>query len=112
MTPKPEIMYIACVDAGGGIEWARIGRVRFSKTGRTLYYEDRELSGMGQPWYRDVETGEKFLVQRARPDGLDRRGPHHNAGGVPAEIDEDVREEYWTAVRGEPSRAHQRVVRS
>jgi hypothetical protein len=112
MRPKPEIMYIACVDPGGRIEWARIGKVRFSKTGRTLYYAGRELQGMGQPWYRDSETGEKFLVQRARPDGLDRRGPHYNAGSVPAEIDDDVRAEYWTDVRREPKRAHERIVRS
>jgi hypothetical protein len=105
-------MYLASIGPGGEIVWARIGRVQFSKTGRTLYYAGRELRGMGQPWYADVETGERLLVQRARPDGLDRRGPSYNSGSFPAEIDEDVRDEYWTAIRREPNRVHERVVRS
>jgi hypothetical protein len=112
MRLKPQVMYIACIGPGGQIEWARIGRVRFSKTGRTLYYAGRELRGAGQPWYTDTATGDRFLVQRARQDGLDRRGPQYNAGSVPGEIDEDVREEYWRAIRREPKRSHERVVRS
>lgn len=60
-------MYIAREDSGTGTQWARIGRVRFSKTGRTLYYAGRELAGMGQPWYRDAETGEQFHVGTASP---------------------------------------------
>lgn len=105
-------MYIARIGPGGSVEWARIGRVVFAKTGRTLYYAGRELRGIGQPWYRDAQTGEQFLMQRARLDGLDRRGPHCNAGGAPAEIDEDVREEFWTKIRQQPKRSHERVVRS
>jgi len=104
-------MYIARLGPGGDAEWARIGRVAFSKTGRTLYYAGRELRGMGQPWYRDEGTGETFHVQRAREDGLDR-SEGQKRGSFPAEIDEDVREEYWTAVRRQPRRAHERVTRS
>jgi hypothetical protein len=96
---KPQIMYIARVDAGGRTKWARIGRVGFSKTGRTLYYAGRELRGVGQPWYRDTETGEQFHVRRAREDGLDR-SEGRKRGGFPVEIDDDVREEYWREVRG------------
>ena len=48
---------------------ARIGRVSFSKTGRTLYYggkEFRSLEGMGfKANYHDVETGAR-AVSRAR----------------------------------------------
>ncbi len=104
-------MYIAREDVEGGTRWARIGRVGFSKTGRTLYYAGRELTGMGQPWYRDAQTGEQFHVQHARADGLDR-SEGRKRGGFLVEIDEDVCEEYWTEVRGEPSRAHERVIRS
>jgi hypothetical protein len=82
------------------------------QTGRTLYYAGRELRGTGQPWRVDAETGEHFLVQRARSDGLDRRGSDYNAGSVPAEIDEDVCEESWTKVRRQPTRRHERVMRS
>jgi len=108
---EPEIMYIACLDPGGRTQWARIGRVGFSKTGKTLRYADRELRGEGQPWYRDVRTGEQFHVQHARADGLDR-SEGRKRGGFPVEIDDDVREEYWTHVRREPNRAHERVTRS
>jgi hypothetical protein len=104
-------MYIAQVGLGGRTTWARIGRVTSSKTGRTLYYRDRELTGAGQPWYRDAETGEMFHVQRARPDGLDR-SEGRKRGSFPVEIDDDVRQEYWTQLRREPKRAHERLMRS
>ena len=104
-------MYIACLDPGGRTSWARIGRVGLSKTGRTLYYDGRELWGEGQPTYRDVDTGELFHIQGARGDGLDR-SEGRKRGSFPVEIDDDVREEYWTRIRCEPKRAHERVVRS
>lgn len=104
-------MYVACLDAGDRTQWARIGRVSFSKTGRTLYYAGRELLGVGQPSYIDVQTRESFHIQRARPDGLDR-SEGRKRGSFPVEIDDDVREEYWREVRQEPNRAHERVIRS
>jgi hypothetical protein len=103
-------MYIARVDAGRRTTWARIGRVRFSKTGRTLYYAGRELRG-SQGWYMDAETGELFHVARARADGLDR-SEGRKRGSFPVEIDDDVRDEYWTEVRGEPNRTKERVIHS
>ncbi len=108
---EAQIMYIARQDPGGATQWARIGQVASSKTGRTLYYAGRELRGIGQPWYRDAETGEFFHVQHARHDGLDR-SEGRKRGSFLVEIDEDVRQEYWTEVRGEPDRVHQRVFRS
>ena len=104
-------MYIAQVDAGGQTVWARIGRVRHSKTGRTLYYGGRTLSGEGQPWYRDTETDERFHIQRARADGLDR-SEGRKRGSFPVEIDDDVRVEYWLQIRREPKRGHERIVHS
>lgn len=103
-------MYIAQVSPSRQTVWARIGRVEFSKTGRTLYYGGRELKG-GQGWFRDGATGELFHVARARADGLDR-SEGRKRGSFPIEIDDDVREQYWAAVRGEPKRSHERVVRS
>jgi hypothetical protein len=108
---QSQIMYIARIGPGGETEWARIGRVSFSKSGRTLYYGTRTFNGEGQPWYRDDDTGEQFVLSRARTDGLDRsEGRKH--GSFPAEIDEDVREEYWARIRCEPNRSHERIVRS
>jgi hypothetical protein len=108
---QPQIMYIAHVDPDGKTHWARIGRVAFSKTGRTLYYAGRELTSAGRPWYRDSVTREFFHVQRARADGRDR-SEGRKRGSFPVEIDDDVRDEYWINVRGEPQRCHERVVRS
>lgn len=104
-------MYIACLDPGDRTKWARIGRVGLSKTGRTVYYAERVLTGVGQPLYRDTETGEEFHLQRARADGLDR-SEGRKRGSFPVEIDDDVRAEYWTEVRRQPNRAHERVIHS
>lgn len=111
MGGKSEIMYIERVDHGGGTQWARIGRAASSKTGRTLYYGGRELRGRGQPWYSDAESGESFVIQPARRDGLDRSGGGLQ-GSFPVEIDDDVREEYWQRIRGEPERRHERIIHS
>ena len=92
-------MYIE--DKSGGLSGpARIGRVSFSKTGRTLYYRGRSfrsLKGAGfKANYYDVETGEEFWISGPRKDGGDRL----YGEPVPVEIDDDVRDEYWTQIRG------------
>src|SRR3712207_3531274 len=82
---------------------ARIGRVHFSKTGRTLYYRGRSfrsLKGAGfKANFYDVETGDEFWISGPRKDGGDRL----YGEPVAVEIDDDVREEYWTEIRGRPS---------
>lgn len=105
------LMYIEKTRPRAGTEWARIGRVSFSKTGKTLYYGALTLIGMGRAWYRDDETGDTYWIQHARADGQDRGGKHKR-GSFPVEIDEDVPQEYWTAIRGEPKRSLERVVHS
>ena len=104
---KPRIMYIECKATGLTGE-ARIGRVTFSQTGRTLYYGGRtfrSLKGNGfKSNYFDVETGEEYWISGCRKDGADRLYGER----VPVEIDEDVREEYWTAIRMMPERADTR----
>lgn len=88
---------------------ARIGRVSFSKTGRTLYYRGRafqSLRGSGfKANYYDVATGEEYWISGPRKDGADRL----YGEPVPVEIDEDVREEYWTHIRNEPHRVKNSV---
>lgn len=79
---------------------ARIGRVTFSKTGRTLEYRGQKFQKCkgGYKWnHFDVETGEHYWISGPRKDGQDRLYPKSS---VPVEIDEDVREEYWTRIRG------------
>jgi hypothetical protein len=88
---------------------ARIGRVSFSKTGRTLYYRGRafqSLRGSGfKANYYDVATGEEYWISGPRKDGADRL----YGEPVPVEIDEAVREEYWTRIRSEPQRVKNSV---
>lgn len=96
------IMYIECKE--GGIEGdGRIGRVTFSKTGRTLYYDGRSfqsLKGTGfKANYFCLETGEEYWISGPKRNGCDRL---YGGGGVP--IDEGVREEYWTSIRRRPGR--------
>ncbi len=102
------IMYIEC-KAGGLIGPARIGRVSFSKTGRTLYYGGhtfQSLKGAGfKSNYYCVETGDDYWIS-----GPKRRGGDALYGGsTPIGIDEDVREEYWRDIRRQPERVHESV---
>jgi hypothetical protein len=98
---KPRIMYIER-KAGALIGTARIGRVTFNRTGRTIYYGDqvfRRIFGGGfKSNYIEESTGEDYWIS-----GCKRRGGDSLYGGrVPIEIDEDVREEYWTTIRNLP----------
>jgi hypothetical protein len=93
------IMYIE--DKSNGLSGpGRIGRVTFSKTGKSVYYAGRtfqSLKGQGfKANYFDAETGEEFWIS-----GCKKRGGDRLYGGV-IEIDEDVREEYWVSIRCMP----------
>ena len=106
--PVGRIMYIEC-KAGSLTGTSRIGRVTFSKTGRTLYYGGltfQSLKGSGfKSNYYAVETGDDYWIS-----GPKRRGGDRTYGSVlPVEIDEDVRGEYWRDIRGQPERIHDPV---
>lgn len=98
---KERIMYIENKTHSLSGE-ARIGRVRFSKTGRTLYYKGRSfqsLKGAGfKANYYDIQTGEEYWISGCKKDGSDRLYGER----IPVEVDADVREEYWTRIRGLP----------
>ena len=98
---KSRIMYIESKAAGLNGP-ARIGRVTYSKTGRTIYYCGREFMKFRgfKANYLDVESGEAHWISGPRKDGKDRLYVSH----LPVEIDEDVRDEYWIKVRGLPLR--------
>lgn len=99
---KTRIMYIER-KAGGLTGEARIGRVTFSKTGKTIFYGGKEfqsLRGRGfKANYFEVETGEEYWISGCKKDGSDRLYGEH----LPIEIDEDIREEYWTKIRNLPA---------
>ena len=105
---QSRIMYIEH-KAGGVTGPARIGRVSFSKTGRTLHYGGKSfqsLKGAGSKAnYYDVESGDEYWISGPRKDGSDRL----YGEAAPVEIDDDVREEYWTEIRGQPSRVNETI---
>jgi hypothetical protein len=98
MGHKTRIMYIEC-KVGNLTGPARIGRVTYSKTGATIYYrgkEFRSLKGAGfKANYYDVENGEEYWISGPRKDGCDALYATNSS----AEIDDDVRDEYWTQIR-------------
>lgn len=98
---KSRIMYIEN-KSNGLIGDARIGLVKFSKTGRTLYYVGKSfksLNGSGfKSNYLDIETGNEYWISGCKKDGSDRLYGQR----VPIKIDEDVREEYWLEIRQMP----------
>jgi hypothetical protein len=99
---KPRIMYVEC-KAEGLSGPARIGRVTFSKTGRSIYYGGktfRSLKGGYKANYYDVETGEQYWISGPKKDGTDRLYGER----VAVDIDDDVRVEYWTQIRSQPER--------
>lgn len=79
---------------------ARIGRVVYSKSGRSLTYDGRtfqSLSGRGfKANYFETETGDHFWISGPRRDGQDRL----YGGTQPVVVDADVAKAYWTSIRG------------
>ena len=110
---KSRIMFIESKSHPGGHDDrgpAWIGRVKFSKTGRTMYYRGREIrrarggvSGCGNCY--DVATGNHYWVSGPKKNGEDR----HWSVNASVEIDADVREEYWTSIRQLPERASEKL---
>lgn len=98
------IMYIES-KANGLSGPARIGRVTFSKSRRTIRYGNqtfRRLPGGGyKANHYDVATGEEYWISGPKKAGGDRLYGER----VPIEVDDDVRVEYWTECREQPERA-------
>jgi hypothetical protein len=104
MRPSTRIMYIEYKGDDGLIGSARIGRVKFSKSGKSIHYNGKTfetLNGMGfKSNYFDVETGDHYWISGCRKDGRDA------LYSTTAEIDDDVREEYWADIRSMPENSH------
>lgn len=97
------IMYVQLktgFDIDAGPAW--ISRVRFSKTWRTAYFQDRTLhrvtgtafANNGANFY-DVETEDQFWLSGPKRDQTDARYRHH----APT-IEDDAREAYEAFLRG------------
>jgi hypothetical protein len=103
-----QIMYIEH-KAGNLTGAARIGRVTFSKTWKTIYYQGRVFQRLPQGGFKsnyyDVETGENYWISGPKKNGKDRLYGER----IPIEIDEDIRENYWIEIRNLPKRKGERT---
>ncbi len=83
---------------------ARIGRVTFSKSGKSIHYKGKTfetLKGRGfKANYFDVDTGDQYWISGCRKDGMDA------LYSADVEIDEDVLDEYWGEIRGISENKH------
>lgn len=99
---ETRIMWIERKDGLAGP--ARIGRVTFSKSRKSIQYQGKTfhtLAGRGfKANYADVETGDEYWISGCHKDGRDA------LYNTDVEIDEDVRVEYWTLIRKEPEKVH------
>ena len=100
MAAKTRIMYIEPKGDGVRGSTGRIGRVTYSKSGRSLYYQGRKFIPTKQSLkanYLD-EARAEYWISGCKGNGSDRL-----YSGV-VEIDDDVREEYWTKIRKTPEK--------
>ena len=76
--------------------------MRFSKSGRTIYYKGRRLrtlKGRGfKANYVDLDSREGFWISGPHRDGRDTLDP------MEVRIDRDLREACWLGIRGLPER--------
>lgn len=81
---------------GRGDAW--IGKVEFSKTRQTVYFNNQAFkkmeTGGSSGNYYDLETGNEFWISGVKKNGQDR----HWSGGGKVNIDEQVIEEYLSIV--------------
>jgi hypothetical protein len=100
MKSDTRIMYIEYKGEDGIVGNARIGRVKYSKSGKSIHYKNQTFQtkkGTGfKSNYFDVETGKDYWISGCRKDGRDA------LYSTEAKIDDDVREEYWSKIRNMP----------
>jgi hypothetical protein len=105
---QPRIMYIER-KAGQISGDARIGRVTFSRTRKTIYYRGKQFQSLKGSGYKanyfDVDSGEDYWISGCKRDGRDRLC----WDGAAIDIDDDVREEYWVNIRRLSGRKNDRV---
>ncbi len=95
---KSQIMYIENKADLHGRGDAWIGKVEFSKTRQTVYFNNQAFkkmeTGGSSGNYYDLETGNEFWISGVKKNGQDR----HWSGGGKVNIDEQVIEEYLSIV--------------
>lgn len=94
---KPKIMYIENKSEGhSGLAW--IGFVEFSKSGQTVYFNNKALKKLKTTGisgnHFDIETGEEYWISGVKKNGEDR----HKFGGGKVMLDKKCISEYLTLV--------------
>ncbi len=87
---KPELKYIELKTgyADNGPAW--IGYVEYSKSGKTVYFNDKAFGGNGHGGCSDIESGEIYWITGVKKDGNNR----HQFGNGIIQIEESAIEEY------------------
>ena len=95
---KPEILYIELKSGFSDNGPAWIGKVQFSKSGKTLYFNNSALKKLKKPGisanHFDIETGEEYWVSGVKKNGQDR----HSAGKGHIMIERNSTEDYLKLV--------------
>ncbi|WP_113639313.1 hypothetical protein [Nubsella zeaxanthinifaciens] len=95
---KSKIMYIELKTGYSDNGPAWIGKVEFSKSGRTVYFDNKAVKKMATPSgggnHYDIETGDAYWVSGVKKNGADR----HWAGGGKIMVDRKSIDEYLTLV--------------
>ena len=74
--------------ADNGPVW--IGKVEFSKSGKTIYFNGHAFKGNGHGVSSDLETGDIYWISGVKKNGQDR----HWAGNGKIMIDRTIVDEY------------------
>jgi hypothetical protein len=102
------IMWIERKDGLAGP--ARMGRVTFSKSQKSIHYQGRTFHSLGGQGFKtncaETGTGQEYWISGCHSDGGDA------LYSTDVEIDDDVREEYWTKIRNLPEKVEVRRFRA
>lgn len=102
---KKELKYIELKTGFSDDGPAWIGYVQHSKTGKTIYFDDKAFNGNGHGECTDIETGEFYWISGIKKNGHNR----HVYGSGIIHIDEKAIEEY-EAITGIEIRISKRFI--
>ena len=85
-----QLKYIELATEGNHNGPAWIGKVEFSKSGKTMYFNGHAFKGNGHGYCHDIESGEIYWISGVKKNGQDR----HWAGSEKIMIDKNVVDEY------------------
>lgn len=96
--PNKHILYIELKSGFGHNGPAWIAEVTYSKSGQTIYFDNKALKKLKIPGiscnHFDIETGEEYWVSGFKKNGQDR----HIFGSGSVMIDQDIVNEYLANV--------------